>query len=104
MTQKRDSRRNAAGGQGRRSRACLWSIHAGIALCLMAGSAIYGQGVTGRIEGTVQDPSRAGVPGATVAVANQDTGYHADATTGQGGDYVVPNMPPGKYTVTVTAA
>ncbi len=65
---------------------------------------MYGQGVTGRIEGTVQDPSHAGVPGATVAIANQDTGYHADATTGQGGDYVVPNLPPGKYTVTVTAA
>lgn len=65
---------------------------------------LYGQGVTGRIEGTVQDPSRAAVPGATVTVTNQETGYHAEVPSGQAGDYVVPDMPPGKYTVTVAAS
>ena len=77
---------------------------AAVALLLMASSAMYGQGVTGRIYGTVQDQSRATIPGATVTVKNQETGYHAEVPTGQGGEYVVPNMPPGKYTVTVTAA
>ena len=80
------------------------SILTGIALLLMASGASYGQGVTGRINGTVRDPSQATVPGATVAATNQETGYRAEVTSGQGGDYVVPNMPPGKYTVTVAAA
>ncbi|MGA2772699.1 MAG: TonB-dependent receptor [Bryobacteraceae bacterium] len=64
---------------------------------------MYSQGVTGRIHGTVQDQSHATVPGATVTVTNQETGYHAGVPTGPGGEYVVPDMPPGKYTVTVTA-
>ena len=75
----------------------IWGILAGVC-------AMYAQGVTGRINGTVRDPSQATVPGATVTVTNQETGYRAEVTTGQGGDYVVPNMPPGKYTVTVAAA
>ncbi|MDR3698163.1 MAG: TonB-dependent receptor [Candidatus Sulfopaludibacter sp.] len=70
---------------------------------LLTSSALFGQGVTGRVEGTVLDPSGAGIPGATVVVANQETGYRAQVPTGQGGDYVAPNMPPGKYTITVTA-
>ncbi len=80
------------------------SILMGLALLLMAPGATYGQGVTGRINGTVRDPSQATVPGATVTATNQETGYRAEVTSGQGGDYVVPNMPPGKYTVTVAAA
>ena len=80
------------------------SILAGIALLLMASSATYSQGVTGRINGTVRDPSQATVPGATITATNQETGYRAEVTSGQSGDYVVPNMPPGKYTVTVAAA
>ncbi|HXK01435.1 MAG TPA: TonB-dependent receptor [Verrucomicrobiae bacterium] len=73
------------------------------AALLIASSAVYAQGVTGRITGTVQDPTQAGIPGATVTVANQDTGYQAEVPTGQSGDYVVPNIPPGKYTITVNA-
>src|SRR5260370_35312601 len=79
-------------------------ILAGTALLLMAFNAIYSQGVTGRINGTVRDPSQATVPGATVTATNQETGYRAEVTSGQGGDYVVPNMPPGTYTVPVAAA
>src|SRR5260370_14239711 len=79
-------------------------ILAGTALLLMAFNAIYSQGVTGSIKGKVRDPSKATVPGATVTATNQETGYRAEVTSGQSGDYVVPNMPPGKYTVTVAAA
>lgn len=70
---------------------------------LAAAGALLAQGVTGRIEGTVHDPSGAGVPNATVAVLNQATGYRAEAPSGQAGDYVIPNLPPGVYTVTVAA-
>ncbi|HTS62931.1 MAG TPA: TonB-dependent receptor [Candidatus Acidoferrales bacterium] len=77
-----------------------WSTS--LALLTWSG-ALWAQGVSGRINGTVQDPSQAGIPGATVTVANQDTGYQAEVPTGQSGDYVAPNIPPGKYTVTVSA-
>ena len=60
--------------------------------------------MTGRIQGTVQDQSNATVPGAAVSAVNQETGYRTEVSTGQGGDYVLPNLPPGKYTVTVTSA
>lgn len=68
-----------------------------------ATASLYGQGVTGRLEGTVQDSTRATIPGATVTVKNQETGYRAEVQTGQAGDYVVPNLPPGQYTITVAA-
>ena len=73
-------------------------------LLFLALSAVYGQGVSGRIQGSVWDPTHATVPNAQVSVKNQDTDYHAEVTTGQNGDYVVPNLPPGKYTVAITAA
>ena len=50
------------------------------------------------------DPSQATIPGATVTVTNQETGYQRRGHHRAGGDYVVPNMPPGQYTVTVAAA
>src|ERR1700683_1535995 len=75
-----------------------------IVLLLMASSAMFSQGVTGRIQGAVHDPSNAVVAGATVAVANQATGYKVTVPTNQAGEYLASNLPPGAYTVSVTAA
>jgi len=103
MTQRKSSLNNAAGGQRRRTGACLRAMLAGFALLLMSSSAMYGQGVTGRIQGTVHDPTNAIVAGATVTITNQATGYRAEVPTTPAGEYLAPNMPPGKYTVSVTA-
>jgi len=65
---------------------------------------LFGQGVTGRIQGTVHDPSNAVIVGATVTITNQATGYRAEVSTTQAGEYLAPNMPPGKYTVSVKSA
>src|ERR1700689_4804068 len=102
MTQRRGTRYNAARQPGKTG-IYLWSVPAGFALLLIASSAMYGQGVTGRIQGTVHDPSNAIVAGATVTITNQATGYHAEVPTTQAGEYLAPNMPPGTYTVSVTA-
>ncbi len=58
---------------------------------------------TGDIEGTVQDPDGAGLPGATVTVEGQNL-IQASLTkvTGPNGDYVFRALRPGSYTVTVT--
>ena len=79
----------------------LWKLTAPVALLV---AAAYGQGVTGRIQGTVHDPTGALVAGATVTLTNDATGYKAEVPTGQKGDYMAPNMPPGRYTITVNSA
>ena len=59
---------------------------------------------TGQIVGTVTDPSKAAVTDAAVTVKNKSTGLERTARTGSEGEYVVPLLPPGNYTVTVAAS
>jgi hypothetical protein len=58
---------------------------------------------TGQISGTVLDPSGAVIPGAKVVIKNEGTGITNETTTTSAGAYVVAALPPGSYTVTVTA-
>src|SRR5262249_37980952 len=67
---------------------------------LLVGS-VQAQSVTGRISGTVSDSSRAVVPGATVTVTHEATQSVRTARTDDLGFYVVTNLPPGDYTVSV---
>src|SRR5712664_982540 len=59
---------------------------------------------TGQVLGQVVDPSGAGVPGANVELRDAGTGATRMATTNSEGQYVFPQVPPGFYSVTVTAA
>jgi hypothetical protein len=54
---------------------------------------------TGRIMGTVTDPSRAVVPGATLTVVNAETNDTRVAVSNEGGQYNVPFLPSGRYNV-----
>src|SRR5690242_14644123 len=65
---------------------------------------VFAQSDLGTINGTVRDPSGAAVPNATVTVKNQANGSERTSTTNQGGLYSVTNIPPGVYTVSVTAS
>lgn len=56
------------------------------------------------LTGTVTDPSGAVVPNATVEAVNRDTQQKYTATTTSKGDYFIPYMLPGTYTVTFAAA
>jgi hypothetical protein len=62
-----------------------------------------GQTTNGNIQGTVVDTQGAVVAGATVTGRNMDTGLTAPATTSGAGVFALPNLPPGRYTVTVEA-
>ncbi|HEX8139645.1 MAG TPA: TonB-dependent receptor [Pyrinomonadaceae bacterium] len=59
---------------------------------------------TGRISGTIRDEQGAALPGAEVTVTNQATGEARTVTADADGNYFVPLLPPGTYTVTVTAS
>jgi hypothetical protein len=64
-------------------------------------AALNAQTTNGTITGTVTDPSGAAVGGVQVQVANQNTGAQRTATTQDNGTYVIPQLPPGLYTITV---
>src|ERR1700693_1938661 len=56
----------------------------------------------GTIRGEVTDPAGGSIPGAVVS-ANNGHGTSRSATTDVRGEYVLGNLPPGAYTVRVSA-
>jgi outer membrane receptor protein involved in Fe transport len=56
---------------------------------------------TATISGTVSDQSGALIPGAQATVANTETGGQRVADTNERGRFTVPQLPPGRYQVTV---
>jgi outer membrane receptor for ferrienterochelin and colicin len=57
---------------------------------------------TGTIQGTVLDANGAAVPGAEVEVKNIDTNFIRTTTTDEDGRFAAPQLPSGRYNVTVT--
>jgi hypothetical protein len=76
-------------------------IVATLTLCLFAVTA-FAQSNTGRLTGTVSDPSGV-VPGATVEVTDNATSKSQTATTSGEGSFTVPQLEVGTYTVKVSA-
>jgi len=62
-----------------------------------------GQAAYGTIIGTVQDPSGAAVPNATITVTDIGKGASRSTATNESGYYTVSNLVPGDYKVTVEA-
>lgn len=72
-------------------------------IILALGISAMAQSNKGTVLGTVKDPNDALVTAAKVTVVNVATQESRDATTGDDGTYIVSNLEPGKYTVTVEA-
>src|SRR5882724_9220233 len=88
---------------GYRSKVLVFAFLAAF-LLLISGSAASAQtAATGQIAGTVIDPVKGSVPDAVVTVKNDATGVVRTVRTAADGDYVVPLLPPGNYSVTVAA-
>ena len=73
-----------------------------LACCLIALS-LWGQTNSGNIRGTITDPSGATLAGATVTARNMDTGLSITTASTDAGLYSVPNLPPGRYSVSAEA-
>ena len=56
------------------------------------------------LSGVVTDPSNSPVPGATLSIKSAATGIARDVTTDADGFYSAPNLPPGAYEITTSAA
>ena len=77
-----------------------------LALCiaLCAAAVAYGQSVRGTILGTVTDASGAVVPGAKVTAQHTATGLTRTELTNNDGEYSIPQLPVGQYSLTVEHA
>src|SRR6185312_11975884 len=57
----------------------------------------------GQINGTVTDSSGAAIPGAEIIVKSKQTSLSTNTTTTSSGDFSLPTLDPGDYTVTIIA-
>ncbi len=76
---------------------------AGCLACCLIALSLWGQTNSGNIRGTITDPSAAALAGATVTARNMDTGLSITTASTDAGLYSVPNLPPGRYSVSVEA-
>jgi len=74
-----------------------------LALLLGGRDAAIAQSATGQITGTLSDATGAVVPGAAVSIMNQETGLSREVTANESGDYTLPLLPVGLYSVTTQA-
>ena len=73
-----------------------------LTMCLIVTAAL-GQGSSTSLQGTVTDLSGAAVPGATVIVSDDESRIQRTLVTDAQGDYRLLALPPGTYTLSVTA-
>jgi len=72
-----------------------------LAMVFLFSFAASGQEYRGRVQGTVTDPSRAAIVGATVTLTNVNTGIEVVRQTDEAGFYRFDFVQPGVYRVTV---
>jgi carboxypeptidase family protein/TonB-dependent receptor-like protein len=81
----------------------VWLLLAVAIIVLRSGPLAYGQAVTGSITGYVSDPSGAAIPNATVTATEMRTNIATTRNTDASGLYLITNLLPGTYTISVEA-
>jgi hypothetical protein len=79
------------------------ALAAGFLLVLLFGATGWAQISSAGVNGTVHDGSGASVPGAQVVLKNVQTGVERSTVANAGGNYSLPSVTPGQYTLAVTA-
>ncbi|WP_353068545.1 carboxypeptidase regulatory-like domain-containing protein [Tunturibacter empetritectus] len=72
-------------------------------LILALSPVLFGQAVSGTLLGTINDPTGAAVSAARVIVIETATQTTHETVTNESGNFTLPNLPPGTYTITVEA-
>jgi hypothetical protein len=73
-------------------------------LPLLLSSAALAQTATGRLTGTVLDPTGLPIPNAAVTVKGEETGLTVSAVTSPAGVFFVADLPPVEYSIDVNAS
>ena len=88
---------------------CSFALRAkGLSICLLVtlffAPAVVAQTqiTTGAIQGTVLDANGAALPGATIEVKNIETNFSRTTTSDDDGRFIALQLPPGRYTLTVS--
>src|SRR5215471_13400242 len=76
-------------------------VCAALAFVVTAALSVSAQDFRGQITGRISDPSGARLPGVTVTITNVATNVATPTTTNGEGEYAIPFLTPGTYTVTV---
>ncbi|MGH8248531.1 MAG: carboxypeptidase regulatory-like domain-containing protein, partial [Gammaproteobacteria bacterium] len=74
-----------------------------VLVCLLLATGAFAQSDTAQISGYVKDATGAMVPNANVTLKHETTGFERQGKTNETGYYVVSNLPPGYYSLTVEA-
>ena len=75
--------------------------HAGVFACaILLASSVAAQTTTGTIAGRIVDSQGLALPGVTVTVAGPNLQGTLSVVSTGNGDYIIPRVPPGAYTVT----
>src|SRR6185312_12829878 len=72
-----------------------------LAACLAAACSLFAQSDRGSITGTISDASGALIPGAKITLTNPATGFKSDTVSTATGNYTLPGLPVGNYTLQV---
>jgi outer membrane receptor protein involved in Fe transport len=81
----------------------LMTVLSSLSVCLLLAGGVYGQDPRGSIIGRVTDSSNAVIPSVEVRAVNNATQVAASATTNAAGNFSMPFLAPGTYTVTAEA-
>jgi hypothetical protein len=73
-------------------------------LATVSASILTAQTFRGTLLGTITDPTGALIPGVSISVKNMDTGIERMTQSNSDGAFRVPELPVGRYSVTVTMA
>lgn len=72
-------------------------------LFVLAATSLNGQDTNASLSGTVTDPTGAAIPGAKLALTDDATLFKTSVVSDAAGAYNFTNLPPGKYTLAVSA-
>ena len=106
MSDRKEELPALSSSSGQHPRLSLWRklcVVIAVALACWMVPALRAQVTSGTVFGSVQDSSGALVPNAAIVAADSATGVTRNGTSSSTGTFSLPNLPPGTYTIEVSA-